>query len=227
MNRSMECRSRGRTDRKYVSYMGKAGEYAVASQLLIRELSVAWPAVDEGFDLQARNGCRIQVKSSHIDGQTRRGHKYYWFPLGKTKRVILKSKIERIACAKVSDCCDVVVFWGIEENRFWVVPAELCDTKTAFILGCPDTKRFFGSIQAMRDMVKLGYTHQEISDETGMQRSNVTKYINSGVMEIKRTGDSTARACENAWHYILDFGAPAAIMQEPELAIAPVPESES
>lgn len=207
--------------------MGKAGEYAVASQLLIRELSVAWPAVDEGFDLQTKNGCRVQVKSSHIDGQTRRGHKYYWFPVCKTKRVILKSKIERIPCAKLSECCDVVVFWGIEENRFWIVPAKICDSKTAFILGCPDTKRFYGNLDEMRNMRELGYSYGDIGKHYSLHAGNVRKFILSGAPEVKRSGDSLVRSYENRWDLIIDFGAPAATMQEPELASLPVPESES
>ena len=207
---SMENKSRGRTDRKYVSYMGKAGEYAVASQLLVREFSVSWPAVDEGFDLLAGNGCRIQVKSSHIDGETRKGHTYYWFPVAKTKRVILKSEVRRVDIPKLSDRCDVVVFWGIEENRYWIVPSSICDTKTAFILGCPDTKRYHGGVDDMREMRSLGYTYQEIADKYDIHKGNARHFINSGRSVVEQSGDSIVRAYEGRWDVITNFGQPAA-----------------
>lgn len=51
---------------KIASKVGRAGEYAIAAQLLLRDSFVAWPAVDEGYDLLGPSGCRVQVKSAHL-----------------------------------------------------------------------------------------------------------------------------------------------------------------
>ena len=48
---------------KMAALVGKAGEDAVATQLLLRGIVPSWPSADIGFDLIAPNGCRIQIES--------------------------------------------------------------------------------------------------------------------------------------------------------------------
>src|SRR5258708_36336074 len=51
---------------RHAALIGKAGEFSVASQLFMRGMNVFLPAVDNGVDLMAENGCRIQVKTARL-----------------------------------------------------------------------------------------------------------------------------------------------------------------
>src|SRR5882724_7433438 len=91
---------------------GKAGEYAVAAQLLLRGISVFLPAVDEGSDLMTSNGCRVQVKSAHLYRQAYNGPCYF-FPLPKSRRRAITDKTTTLRPKKpFVEICDYVVFWG-------------------------------------------------------------------------------------------------------------------
>jgi hypothetical protein len=193
------------------SLTGKAGEHAVCAQLLLREVSVLWPSVDTGVDLFTDKGCRIQVKTAHMCSTEKairvHGEGAYFFPLPKTKRrAATNTTSVMVPRRKFADTCDVVVFWGIEQNRFWIVPARLCDTVQAFVLGPKNERRFSGSIESLREMEKLGYTHQQIADKYNMERSQVTTYINDeSRVEVAASAVSHARICEGAWDLIVKF----------------------
>ena len=192
-------------------YTGKAGEYAVASQLALREVNVLWPVVDEGVDLFTPTGCRIQVKTAHVSATekmvSQHGEGAYVFPLPRTKRIAITDGKNVLRARKTfADTCDIVVFWGIEQNRFWVVPAYLCDQVQAFVLGPSNERRFHGSLESLREMVRLGYTHQQIADKYNIDRVQVTNHINDlSRTEIKPSAVSRARICEGAWHLITEF----------------------
>jgi hypothetical protein len=195
---------------RFCDYMGKAAEHAVAAQLLMRQSVPHWPAVDLGYDLLTEKMCRVQIKSSHIDGNTRGGIPYYWFPLAKTRLTIRKNQAVRVPVAEISKICDVVVFWGIEENQFWVVPSSLVICQ-GVALGPPDPKRFFGSLKDMREMHALGYSNYKIGKHYGIDRQSVQQFLDSGKEEISETISSQLRACEGRWENILDF-IPAAVV---------------
>ena len=194
-----------------VHLTGKAGEHVVTGQLMLRGVNVYWPSVDRGCDLLTESGCRIQVKTSHMCSTPKalaiHGEGSYFFPLPRTRRIAVSdNKARTIAKPLFVENCDVVVFWGVETNRFWVVPAELCDRVQAFVLGPSNERRFSGSIEDLREMSRLGYSHQKIADHYNMDRAQVTTYINdTDRMEVKASTVSLARACENAWQNITDF----------------------
>ena len=199
---------------RHCDYMGRAAEYAVAAQLMLKDTAVLWPSVDAGYDLLTESFCRVQVKSSHIDGRTDEGQGYYWFPLGKTRQVVRKNCAVRVAVPDITKICDVVVFWGIEEKRFWVVPSSLCLVQ-GVALGLPNPKRFVGSIQDMREMLALGYTRGKIAKHYGIQRSSLQQFLDSGKDYANETVTSQMRSCEGRWDYITDFVKSAAPMNAP------------
>jgi hypothetical protein len=206
------------------SLTGKAGEHATAAQLMLRNVNVLWPSVDCGVDLYASTGCRIQVKTARVCSTEKmvrfNGEGAYVFPLPKSKRrAITNSTSVVVPRPKFSETCDVVVFWGVEQNRFWIVPANLCDMVQAFVLGPSNERRFHGSIESLREMAKLGYTHQQIADKYNMERTQVTNYINDlSRVAIEASVVSRARVCENAWHLITEFeqGKPVVAPELPE-----------
>lgn len=208
----------------YNPLIGKAGEYAVAAQLLVREMPVFFPACDVGVDLVAQNGCRIQVKSSRIRTTAKmvkqHGEGVYTFPLPQGRRSILSKTSTRFhPYPKISTKCDVVVFWGIEQNRFWVAPATLCDDTYMLVLGKQNpTNRYVGSHEELKDLVSLGYTHREIAKQFGVCRPHITMLLNHPeIIATSPSAVSLVRNCENAWEHILNFGLP-----EPQVEPVPI-----
>lgn len=102
---------------------GQAGVWAVAAQLAIRGHIPSFPGVDYGFDLMIENGIRIQVKSSRLVGKKR--GKYgvypaYCFNIRKTS--VNYEKRARSVSRDWTKVTDFFVLWGIDDNRFWIVP---------------------------------------------------------------------------------------------------------
>jgi hypothetical protein len=193
---------------KHAAFTGRAGEHAVATQLLLREIAPLWPSVDLGFDLMTKSGCRIQVKCAHFYNHPD-GPRYH-FPLPKMRRVP-KSDTETQLIPKKSfaQTCDFVVFWGIEQNRFWIVPAVLADSCTGVDLGFESKqRRFVGSIADMREMRKLGFSNYKIAKHYGIEQCSVKQFLDSDKDTIDETVVSQMRACEGRWEQIIDFIRP-------------------
>jgi hypothetical protein len=190
---------------KHAALTGRAGEYAVAAQILLRDMAILWPAVDMGCDLMAENGCRIQVKCAHFYNHPD-GARYH-FPLPKTRRLPNTDKTTKLVTRKTfAEICDYVVFWGIEQNRFWVVPAAVADSCTGVDLGIESSqRRFVGSVADMREMKALGYSNYKISKHYGIQQCSVKQFLDSGKDIIDETTVSRMRACEGRWDFILEF----------------------
>jgi hypothetical protein len=206
-------------DAKQAAFTGRAGEYAVATQLLLREVPVLWPAVDTGFDLMTMDGCRVQVKCAHI--YNHKNGPRYTFPLPKNRRLPNSDKTTKLVAKRpFREICDYVVFWGIEQNRFWVTPAHLCDEITGIELGYePSLRRFKGSVSDMREMLALGYNRGQVAKHYGIARTSLQQFLDSGKDAIGETVASQIRACESRWDFILNF-TPSTVAQS-----APVQES--
>ena len=190
---------------------GKAGEHAVAAQLMIRGVQVWFPACDYGVDLMTGSGCRIQVKSAHFSSSPRmvkqHGEAAYVFPLPHTKRLALTNdKSEIRQRPPMSSVCDIVVFWGIDQNRFWISPSYLCDDRQVYVLGRKNPPRFVGSIQDLEEMKRLGYSRAEIARKYNIDACSIGMIMNRpGFEKQNPSGVSLVRECENAWDYIVNF----------------------
>lgn len=202
-------------EQKQSALTGKAGEYAVAAQLLLRGVSPLWPSVDNGHDLMTIDGCRIQVKCAHLYNHPD-GPRYH-FPLPKTRRMPNSDKTTKLVVRKpFAEICNFVVFWGIEQNRFWIVPATLADLCTGVDLGFDSKqRRFVGNVADMRDMLSLGYTRGKIAKHYGIARTSLQQFLDSGKDTIDETVVSQMRACEGRWEYILDFVRPLVATEAP------------
>ena len=190
---------------------GRAAEYMVAAHLLLRGANVKWPSVDEGYDLEGPRGCRIQVKSTHLRTTPSVLDTYPEgvYSFGLVRRDNYSPKRRRAsATIKFSDTCDIVVFWGIEQNRFWVAPAHLVDGVYGVYLGVTSDRAFEKDIPQMREMLKLGYTQKEIGKTYGIGASAVSVRLSrAGKPMHQDTASYRVRQCENAWEHILNFGA--------------------
>ncbi len=111
--------------------LGRAGELRVASELLLREYEVFLTLVDSGADLILSNGKRIQVKTSHKvkkPGLEEYSHYVFTFKSWRQK----KGKYEAHQLADI----DFVILWAIEDDFFFIIPAELVRGKYSIQLGC-------------------------------------------------------------------------------------------
>jgi hypothetical protein len=194
-------------DARLAALTGKAGEHMVASQLLIHGVVPSWPAVDTGCDLFTDSGCRLQVRCAHLYANKSYGPVYF-FPLPKKRRMPNSDRTTKLVDRKsFAHVCDYVVFWGIEQNRFWIVPSALCDEVTGVELGLePKYKRFTGSLKDMREMHSLGYSAYKIAKYYGIQQTSVRQFLATDRDTVDETTVSRMRLCENRWDYILEFG---------------------
>jgi hypothetical protein len=82
----------------------------------------------------------------------------------------------------------------------------VADKSSCLILGRPQPRKFVGSMEDVRQMVKLGYTHQQIANHYGVARTSITIFLNRENFESQEAdGTMIARQCENAWENIIDF----------------------
>jgi hypothetical protein len=185
--------------------VGRAGEYAVAAQLLLRDTLVLWPAVDQGFDLETENHCRLQIKCGHLATGGRAPH--YAFRLRKRKPVPVSNSTAILVPQKpLVEVCDFVVLWGIEQNRFWILPPALCDGCSGMRLGMePITrKRLVANVSDVREMVGLGYSQSQIAKHYGTTRVVIQRFLSEG-RDWEESSISQMRACENDWDKIINF----------------------
>lgn len=190
---------------------GKAGEHAVAAQLLLRGANVFFPGVDQGVDLLTESGCRIQVKAARL---STRGSVIKWYPEGvycfhfPARKFVAASgsRVRSMQKRPFHEYCDIVVLWGIDHNRFWIVPADLLSRTQAVYLGPSNMRGFEKDIPEMRAMVEMGMSQKEIGEHFGIKQSSVGKRLQqAGTQTYGDTVRCAVRSYENAWENIIDF----------------------
>jgi len=83
--------------------------------------TVYFPSVDEGVDIVLGNGLKLQVKCGRYHNDPRTSGRYHILAPGRVKKYQKgRDRDERRSYAGV---VDFVVYWAIEENRFFVFPA--------------------------------------------------------------------------------------------------------
>jgi hypothetical protein len=187
------------------SKRGQAGVYQVAAQLLLRGINISFPAVDEGADLIAESGIRIQVKSTGI--VHRSGANFdngaYWFHFTRMTRA---SHVARLRgnktplTQKFSERCDVVILWGIDQNRFWIVPAIELDNWHMVAIGTATTYRKPvdpAVVKALRDTVAR---QQDAADELGVSRATISRKLSG--LNLKTSKVSIVASYEDRWDVI-------------------------
>lgn len=114
---------------------GEAGVLRVASEFMMRGMNVAKPFVDGGADLIVDGRARIQVKTSHIAPLRGKYMNAYWFKLWQSPIVTGHSNIRRRGTKTYDGIVDFVVFFGVEEGRFWIVPTAELRGAACVVLG--------------------------------------------------------------------------------------------
>lgn len=105
---------------------GQAGVWATAAQLALRGHVPFFPGVDYGYDLLLDNGVRLQVKTARLFStfgkRDRHPQGAYGFDT-RCCKVGSDGKMRRVL-RDYSTVADFFVLWGIDENRFWIVPCN-------------------------------------------------------------------------------------------------------
>ncbi len=183
-------------------FVGKAGEYAVASQLLARGIQVHFPAVDKDVDLIAGNSIRIQVKTSRKSPSRVSG---YAFGLG-TKRIgkhVCKTRYLREYAGTV----DFLVCYGLDEQRFWVIPIAAMSaypTVQTLLLG-GNHKRFVDREQLYR-LLASGMRQCDVAREMGIHPVMVSEFARGKKQPMSKKFHRVAEGVdryEDAWQEII------------------------
>ena len=181
---------------------GQAGVYTVAAQLLLRGIDPSFPAVDIGYDLIADGNIKVQVKSAHLGFKnafkTTKAGAGYAFKLA-TRAVVSKHVVQKRVSRIFSQECDFVVLWGIEENRFWIVPAQLLDGKVAVYVG-PKCSWVSTDFLALKEAKLSGKTYREIAKENNINLATAYNTINGKREQGERAAfTQELRSYEDRW----------------------------
>lgn len=184
---------------------GMGGNYRVASELLLRDLNVSFPAVDTGVDLEVEGIVRVQVKSAHAmkrpaDYKSGMG---YNFSLMRGPRALGGGQSIRSEKRVFSKTCDFVVLFGIEQGRFWIVPAMMLDGRASIYLGT-DSRWIATDEARIQAMLESGMTQRDIANELGVSEMTLSRRAR-GIMS--QPGEVVAelnriRDCEGRWDLI-------------------------
>jgi hypothetical protein len=108
---------------------GQAAVWQVASQLALRGHNVLFPGLDTGYDLQLENGLRLQIKSATItyknEGYQRSGAYGFGLRRGawdRKSKSYTRNKHENFR--PYSEVAHYFVLWGVDENRFFILPTS-------------------------------------------------------------------------------------------------------
>lgn len=122
---------------------GKAGELRVMSELLLRDFLPSLMLEISEADIILTNNIRIQVKSSHLNSFLGDVNNRYYFSFKSWKRN--KEGIRKQEKHKLENV-DFIILWAIEENSFFIIPAEVVRKKKSYVIGyTPFPKRKYNS----------------------------------------------------------------------------------
>ncbi len=188
--------------------IGMAGNLRVASELLLRGFDVSTPFVDSGVDLYVNGVVRIQVKAAHIfTKQFSTGQQpCYNFFLARGPKAKGMGISTRSEARVFSDKCDFVILWGIEQSRFWIVPAALLDNRMSIALG-PDIRWYDIDGIKLQAMLDAGKDQRAIALELGFSEMTISRRVRNlftipseTVAAMKRIKDS-----EGKWDQIQQY----------------------
>ena len=109
------------------NYVGRAGEYRILSELLIRGYNPAVSSVDDGIDIILENRVTIQVKTV-----TKPNYTGEYYLVNFTNASYKKGKREKRSSNLIAD---YVIIWLIDKNRFFIIPSKNIGKKLTISLG--------------------------------------------------------------------------------------------
>jgi len=157
--------------------------------------------VDSGADIITDSGVKIQVKSASLyRNRTVYPNGAYWFRLGyRWKKVSGKLvRFERV----YSQECDFVVLWGVDQNRFWIVPAAELDGHKCCVVG-PESRWVEANLDAIRAARENGKSLRAIAADQGLTLGTTFNCLNGRSPSARTSLSSRIRECEGKWELII------------------------
>ena len=183
---------------------GQAGVHRVAAELMLRGYHVCFPAADvHGVDLMLESGIKIQVKTANLGFYKRTPYGAYWFQFGRTVFASATGKLRKEK-RNYSSQCDFVILYGIDEGKFWVVPATAFDNANGLVLGREPQYRALPSAE-IRERLQAGETQASLAKELGVSAATILRRSRGEFMAPKRTSADVTRSCADAWHLITEL----------------------
>lgn len=185
--------------------IGEAGVLRVMSELILRGHTPYKPAVDDhGVDLMLSTGIRLQVKTATLRtrmipvptkaGMVKQARTSYNLTLGWAQQGANHNPVKRKRL--YSEECDYFIIWGVDENRFWVVPSFVMDGRQCLVLG----PKPIATSQQVMELASQGFTLDGIAEKLGV--STVTVW-NRKRGDIKTKSFVRAvRMCEDRWDFL-------------------------
>lgn len=203
---------------------GQAAVYRVISELMFRGFRVSVPCADDhGVDLTVEHLIRVQVKSAHLGYRpTCYQQGAYWFKLGHGVSAMGKNRTRSRGTRQFSAECEFVVLFGIEEQRFWIVPAPKLDNHHLVVVG-PDVGYRQIDLDDVKRLQANGRTITEVAQELGVGRETIVRRKRGEYVESRHTISSQARECEGRWDLIEEL---LGTLQEANRLVAPAPKQE-
>ncbi len=182
---------------------GQAGVWQVASQLALRGLNPYFPGVDLGCDLLVEGRIRLQVKAASLRKHARvYPDGAYHFKFWQAAIVTGAKNIRRRGQRDYSAVADFIVLWGVDENRFWIVPASLLARTSGLVVGPRGfyQRQDFAEAKTLR---AAGLSQQEIATRLGISQVAVSYQLRGGrVKQPKQTVAAQVRGLEDRWDLI-------------------------
>ena len=186
-------------------FVGQAGVYRVAAELLLRGLNPRFPSVDCGADIEVDGGVRIQVKTAHLRFNANvYPEGAYWFRFHRNSVVTGNNNIRKRGPRVFSDECDFVVLHGAEQLRYWIVPAREVDGCALVTVG-PETAWVDANIQAIEELKRSGLTQDQIGEKLGLTQMTISRRLRGFYITPKRSVVQKVRECENQWGQVVDM----------------------
>ena len=180
---------------------GQAGVYRVASALCLQGLNPFFPAVDHGVDILVDGLIRVQVKSAHLRTNRPYPQGAYWFKLGRTA---IRGRRQVWESVDFTDFCDFVVFWGIEQDRFWITPAAALTNHQCLVLG-PDVWHRNIDVESVSGLLASGMLQSEVAGSIGVSQSTVSRHVRGIHAVSQRSLGATVKGYESRWDLIHEY----------------------
>lgn len=183
---------------------GEQGCLLVLAELVRRGLRPYRPVVDDhGVDIMLYNGTHIQVKSANLTSH--RNHtksQVYQFTCsqkayGPGARQRASKAVRRV----FGNVCDFVILVGLNEKRFWIVPAEFADSlggSTGFTVG----PRAMPSLHEVKALRGKGKSYEDIATSMNCSVWSIWDRDKNGERKGKIT--RIVRSYEDRWNLIED-----------------------
>lgn len=177
---------------------GQAAVWAVASQLALRGVNPLFPGIDYGYDLKLENGLRIQVKSARLQtSHPAYRHGAYTFAWRKFNYVSPEKRVRIVR--HYQEVCDFLILWGVDENRFWIVPSNVRQQAVWFNRKSYEDFSLVTS-EMVSNLKNRGMSAEAIAKELNTSRRTVNRIIKGGTSAWNdESGIRYLRTLEDRW----------------------------